>query len=117
MKRIPRAGFVTLMAAAAGVSVSLASSMATPTQALARTPTSLAADTLPGSKPAAAARKAAAPAPAKVAASAKAETKAAASKPAAKAVVATAGPNNPSPNDACGSEADCRNINGDGAGY
>ena len=118
MNGTPRKRLVTLMAAAAGVTAGLGA-MAAPAQAHTAAPTTLAADTLIKSKPAATKAKATT-APAKGAAAAKAKsattTKAAAAKPAApaKAVVST-GPNAPSPNDACGDEADCRNANG--AGY
>jgi hypothetical protein len=125
MNRIPRTRFVTLMAAAAGVSAGLAS--LAPTQALASTSASasFATDTLP-TKAALAAKKAADKAVAAPAKTADATKKAEAAKTAdAKKVdakgfakaVATAGPNNPSPNDACGDDADCRNLNGDGAGW
>jgi hypothetical protein len=114
MNRIPRTRFVTLMAAAAGVTAGL-SSMANPAQALARTPTitTIAADTLPG-KAAAAPKKsdvAAKPAKSDKAAPATAEKKPDA---ATKAVVATGDPNVIPENDVCATEQDCRNLNGAG---
>ena len=114
MNRIPRTRFVTLMAAAAGVTAGL-SSMADPAQALVRTPTiaTIAADTLPG-KAAAAPKKsdvAAKPAKSDKAAPAAAEKKPEA---AAKAVVATGNPNVIPENDVCATEQDCRNLNGTG---
>lgn len=115
MNRIPRTRFVTLMAAAAGVTVGLGS-MAEPAQA--RTPAlTVSADTVAPSKPAAAkATKSDAAAPAKATEATKAKAATAAKKPGAtaKAVVGTAAPSVGSENDACGSEADCRNMNGGG---
>lgn len=124
MNRIPRTRFVTLMAAAAGVTAGFGSTMAAPGQALASTHASalVAADTVPNAKLTAAA-KAAAPAKgtaaAKASAPAKASTAAktaAAEKPAASAkkVVAAAASNEVPKNDVCGSEADCRNADGGG---
>lgn len=120
MNRIPRTRFVTLMAAAAGVTAGL-SSMADPAQALVRTPTiaTIAADTLPSSRAAAAPKKSdVAAKSAKSAESAKsakaapaADKKAEADK---KAVVATGDPNVIPENDVCATEQDCRNLNGTG---
>jgi hypothetical protein len=121
MNRIPRTRFVTLMAAAAGVTAGL-SSMADPAQALVRTPTiaTIAADTLPSSKAAAAPKKSdVAAKPAKSAESAKdAKAAPAADKKADAAtkakVVATGNPNVIPENDVCATEQDCRNLNGTG---
>lgn len=121
MNRIPRTRFVTLMAAAAGVTAGLGS-MAAPEQALARTPASAvaAADTLPKAKlstaaaKATAAKKSEASAKKSEASSKKSEATAKKADASAKAVVATAAANDAPKNDACGSEADCRNINGAG---
>lgn len=105
MNRIPRKRLVTLMAAAAGVTAGFGS-MAEPAQA--RTPAlaTVAADTVPA-KSAAAAKKSGAAAPAKAATTKKPEV-------APSTVVSAAPSNSPSVNDVCGSEEDCRNINGGG---
>jgi hypothetical protein len=119
MNGINKTRFVTLMAAAAGVTASLGS-FANPEQALARTPASaLVADTVPAKKAAAAKKTgtAAKAVKAKTAAPAKATDKAKTAATAKKPVVNTATANNAPQNDACEglSEADCRNLNG--AGY
>jgi hypothetical protein len=108
------------MAAAAGVTAGLGS-MAAPDQALARTPASAvaAADTLPKAKltapaKATAAKTADAAAKKSEASSKKADASAKKADASAKAVVATATSNEVPKNDACGDEADCRNINGAG---
>jgi hypothetical protein len=131
MNRIPRTRFVTLMAAAAGVTAGFGAMAGSATQALARTPTvtELAADTLPSAKPAAVAAKAKEAREAKAAVkkpaaeetkeqsksakkSAESTAKASVS---AKDVVKTSASNGVSENDSCENEADCRN--GDGTGY
>jgi hypothetical protein len=117
MNRIPRTRFVTLMAAAAGVTAGL-SSMADPAQALVRTPTitTIAADTLPGKTAAAPKKSDVAAKPAKTAEPAKSAKDAPAKKAeaATKAVVATGDPNAIPENDVCATEQDCRNLNGTG---
>jgi hypothetical protein len=118
MNRIPRTRFVTLMAAAAGVTAGL-SSMADPAQALARTPTiaTIAADTLPGKAAAAPKKSTVAAKTAKgetAAKSAKAAPEAKKPETATKAVVATGDPNVIPDNDVCATEQDCRNLNGTG---
>jgi hypothetical protein len=119
MNRIPRTRFVTLMAAAAGVTAGLGSLAGTPEQALARTPTitELAMDTLPGAKPAADAK---AKTTAKETKTAAAEKNAAADSTAKKAVsgkdvVKAKSASDVPKNDACADDPDCRN--GDGLGY
>ena len=119
MNRIPRTRFVTLMAAAAGVTAGL-STMADPALALVRTPTTatIAADTLPGKAAAAPKKSTVAAKASKSAAADKSDKKVAteAKKPeaAAKAVVATGDPNVIPENDVCATEQDCRNLNGTG---
>jgi hypothetical protein len=131
MNRIPRTRFVTLMAAAAGVTAGLGSLAGTPEQAMARTPTitELAADTLPSARPAADAKAKATAKEAKTASvekngkdteQAQLAKKAAADSTAKKAVsakdvVKAKSASDVPQNDACADDPDCRN--GDGLGY
>lgn len=102
MNKTPRTRFVTLMAAAAGVTAAVGSSISAPKQALASTATSatIMADTVKN-KPATAKKTAAA--------SKSPEAKKPAVTP--KSVVSTATPGTPSLNDVNG------DPNGDGTGY